>query len=42
MSNQSEPQARYLANLQDEVESAALYRTLARTETNPNIAKVYG
>jgi VIT1/CCC1 family predicted Fe2+/Mn2+ transporter len=39
--NSSEPQARYVANLQGEVESAALYRTLARTEKNQDIAKVY-
>ena len=41
MSNRSEPKVRYIANLQGEVESAALYRTLARTETNRDIAKVY-
>src|ERR1700692_2001524 len=41
MSNQRESQARYRANLQGEVESAALYRTLANTETNPDIAQVY-
>jgi hypothetical protein len=33
--------ARYRANLQGEVDSAALYRTLAKTEPNPDLAKVY-
>jgi VIT1/CCC1 family predicted Fe2+/Mn2+ transporter len=33
--------ARYRANLQGEVDSAALYHTLAKAETNPDIAKVY-
>jgi vacuolar iron transporter family protein len=35
------PQRRYAANLQGEVDSAALYRTLAQTEQNPQLAKVY-
>lgn len=36
-----ESPARYRANLQGEVDSAALYRVLAKSETNPDIAKVY-
>ena len=32
---------RYTANLQGEVDSAALYRTLAQTEQNSQLAKVY-
>jgi vacuolar iron transporter family protein len=32
---------RYAANLQGEVDSAALYRTLAQTEKNPQLAAVY-
>jgi vacuolar iron transporter family protein len=32
---------RYEANLQGEVDSAALYRTLADTEKNPQLAEVY-
>ena len=32
---------RYAANLQGEVDSAALYRTLSQTERNPAIAQVY-
>jgi VIT1/CCC1 family predicted Fe2+/Mn2+ transporter len=32
---------RYTANLQGEVDSAALYRTLAQTEKNPELAQVY-
>jgi vacuolar iron transporter family protein len=32
---------RYAANLQGEVDSAALYRTLSQTEKNPEIARVY-
>lgn len=38
---EKESRARYRANLQGEVDSAALYRTLATTEKNPDIAKVY-
>ena len=34
--------ARYEANLQGEIDGAALYRALAEAETDPNIAKVYG
>ena len=41
MSDQKKPQARFRANLQGEVDGAALYRTLANTEKNPDIAKVY-
>ena len=33
--------ARYLANLQGEVDGAQLYRTLAEVEANPQIAEVY-
>jgi vacuolar iron transporter family protein len=33
--------ARYRANLQGEVDSAALYRTMGSKESNPQIAKVY-
>jgi vacuolar iron transporter family protein len=32
---------RYAANLQGEVDSAALYRTLSETEKNPQLAEVY-
>ena len=32
---------RYTANLQGEVDSAALYKTLAQTEKNPQLAQVY-
>src|SRR5262252_10070698 len=32
---------RYTANLQGEVDSAALYRTLSETEKNPELAQVY-
>jgi VIT1/CCC1 family predicted Fe2+/Mn2+ transporter len=32
---------RYAANLQGEVDSAALYRTLAQTEKNPQLSQVY-
>jgi vacuolar iron transporter family protein len=35
------PRRRYAANLQGEVDSAALYRTLAQTEKNPQLAAVY-
>ena len=34
--------ARYRANLQGEIDSAGLYRTLANVEKNPEIAQVYG
>ena len=33
---------RYRANLQGEVDGAALYQALADTEADPNLAKVYG
>src|SRR4029077_1876725 len=36
-----DPRRRYIANLQGEVDSAALYRTLAETERNPQLAQVY-
>src|SRR5271169_5815964 len=39
---QEDPRRRYTANLQGEVDSAALYRTLAQTEKNPQLAPVYG
>jgi VIT1/CCC1 family predicted Fe2+/Mn2+ transporter len=35
------PRRRYIANLQGEVDCAALYRTLAETEKNPQLAQVY-
>jgi len=36
-----ENRARYRSNLQGEVDSAALYRTIGNEESNPDIAKVY-
>jgi VIT1/CCC1 family predicted Fe2+/Mn2+ transporter len=33
--------ARYRANMQDEIDSAALYRTLAEAEAQPQLAEVY-
>jgi vacuolar iron transporter family protein len=39
---QEDQRRRYTANLQGEVDSAALYRTLALTEKNPQLAQVYG
>jgi vacuolar iron transporter family protein len=38
---ENDPRRRYTANLQGEVDSAALYRTLAQTEKNPQLAQVY-
>jgi VIT1/CCC1 family predicted Fe2+/Mn2+ transporter len=38
---EEDPRRRYTANLQGEVDSAALYRTLAETEKNPRLAQVY-
>jgi vacuolar iron transporter family protein len=38
---EDDPRRRYRANLQGEVDSAALYRTLAQTEKNPQLALVY-
>ena len=35
-------QRRFTANLQGEVDSAALYQTLSKTEKNPQLAQVYG
>jgi len=35
-------QRRYTANLQGEVDSAALYQTLSQAEKNPQLAEVYG
>jgi VIT1/CCC1 family predicted Fe2+/Mn2+ transporter len=39
--SQDDTRKRYTANLQGEVDSAALYRTLAETEKNPQLAQVY-
>jgi hypothetical protein len=36
-----DPRQRYKANLQGEVDSASLYRTLSQTEKNPELAQVY-
>src|SRR5207244_13400201 len=38
---EDDPRRRYLSNLQGEVDSAALYRTLAQVEKNPQLAEVY-
>jgi vacuolar iron transporter family protein len=38
---EDDPRRRYTANLQGEVDSAALYRTLAATEKNPQLAQIY-
>ena len=38
---EDDPRRRYTANLQGEIDSAALYRTLAQTEKNPQLAQVY-
>ena len=38
---EEDPRQRYTANLQGEVDSASLYRTLAQTEKNPELAQVY-
>jgi vacuolar iron transporter family protein len=38
---EEDPRRRYTANLQGEVDSAALYKTLAQTEKNPQLAQVY-
>jgi VIT1/CCC1 family predicted Fe2+/Mn2+ transporter len=38
---EEDPRRRYTANLQGEIDSAALYRTLAQTEKNPQLAQVY-
>src|SRR4051812_37346500 len=38
----AEAESRYRANLQGEIDSAALYRTLAEVEPDPKIASVYG
>jgi len=37
----TEKTARFRANLQGEIDGAALYHTLAKVENNPDIAKVY-
>jgi VIT1/CCC1 family predicted Fe2+/Mn2+ transporter len=36
-----DPQRRYTANLQGEVDGAALYRSLSQSEKNPELARVY-
>src|SRR5260370_16840563 len=36
-----DPRRRYTANLQGEVDSASLYRTVSQTEKNPELAQVY-
>jgi len=41
MAETKESRARYRTNLQGEIDSAALYRTMAKVEKNPDIAKVY-
>jgi vacuolar iron transporter family protein len=38
---EANPRRRYAANLQGEVDGAALYRTLSKTEQNPELAQVY-
>ena len=38
---EEDPRQRYKANLQGEVDSATLYRTLSQTEKNPELAQVY-
>jgi vacuolar iron transporter family protein len=38
---EEDPQRRYRANLQGEVDSATLYSTLSQTEKNPELAQVY-
>jgi VIT1/CCC1 family predicted Fe2+/Mn2+ transporter len=38
---EAHPRDHYRANLQGEVDSAALYRTLSETEKNPQLAQVY-
>ena len=32
---------RFMANFQDEIESAALYRTMAQAEKQPQLASIY-
>jgi VIT1/CCC1 family predicted Fe2+/Mn2+ transporter len=39
--SEKDSRQRYTANLQGEIDSASLYRTLAQTEKNPELAKVY-
>src|SRR6516225_1739190 len=39
--SESEPAARYRANLQGEVDSASLYRALAEAEADPHLSEVY-
>lgn len=42
MDDTKPPAERYRQNLQSEVDSAALYRTLAEAESDPQLAKVFG
>jgi VIT1/CCC1 family predicted Fe2+/Mn2+ transporter len=39
--SEKDPRRRYTANLQGEVDSASLYRTLSQTEKNAELAQVY-
>jgi vacuolar iron transporter family protein len=39
---EANPIKRYRSNLQDEVDSAALYRAMAEAESNPQLSQVYG
>jgi vacuolar iron transporter family protein len=39
--SEEHPAERYAANLQGEIDSASLYRTLAQAERNPQLAQVY-
>ena len=41
MADQRTSRTRYRANLRGEIDSADLYRTLAKAGNNPDIAKVY-
>jgi VIT1/CCC1 family predicted Fe2+/Mn2+ transporter len=36
------PEQRYTANLQGEIDGAALYRTLSQTEKDPKLSQIYG
>ncbi len=38
---EEDPRQRYTSNLQGEIDSASLYRTLSQTEKNPGLAQVY-
>jgi VIT1/CCC1 family predicted Fe2+/Mn2+ transporter len=37
-----DPEQRYRSNLQGEIDSGAVYRTLAQVEPNPQLAEIYG